>query len=112
MSSILDISSIYDSYSSLNGAGNTSSLESSLGTVNSSSDDEKLMEVCKDFETYFVQQVIEEAKKTLDDEEEDGEYMQYFGDTLTQSYAEAVTDSGDIGLAQQLYDSLKGTYSI
>ena len=40
-------------------------------------------------------------------EEDDGEYMQYFGDTLNQSYAEAITESGQVGLAKQLYDSMK-----
>lgn len=83
-----------------------------MKSTNSSSDDEKLMEVCKDFESYFVQKIIEESKKTLDNEDEQGEYMQYFSDTLNQEYADIVTDNGGIGLAQQLYDSLKGTYNI
>ncbi len=68
--------------------------------------------LCKDFESYFVQKIIEESKKTLDNEDEQGEYMQYFSDTLNQEYADIVTDNGGIGLAQQLYDSLKGTYNI
>ena len=111
MSSVLDISSMYNSYSSKL-SSSADSLESALKSTNSSSDDEKLMEVCKDFESYFVQKIIEESKKTLDNEDEQGEYMQYFSDTLNQEYADIVTDNGGIGLAQQLYDSLKGTYNI
>lgn len=112
MSSILDISSMYNSYSSKLSSVSTDSLEKTLSNTSSSSDDEELMDVCKDFESYFVQKIIEEAKKTLDNEDEKGEYMQYFSDTLNQEYANIITDNGGIGLAQQLYDSLKGTYNI
>lgn len=110
MSSILDISSMYNSYSSKLSSSSTASLEDSLKNTSDSSDDEKLMDVCKDFESYFVQKIIEEAKKTVDSEEDDGEYMQYFSDTLNQEYANIISENGGIGLAQQLYDSLKGTY--
>ena len=108
MSSVLDVSSIYNSYSSKLGSTSADSIES----TNSSTDSEKLMDVCKDFESYFVQKIIEESKKTLDNEDEQGEYMQYFSDTLNQEYSKIITDNGGTGLAQQLYDSLKGTYNI
>ena len=97
MSSVLGVSSIYNSYSSKLGSTSADSIESTLKSTNSSTDSEKLMDVCKDFESYFVQKIIEESKKTLDNEDEQGEY---------------ITDNGGTGLAQQLYDSLKGTYNI
>ena len=59
-----------------------------------------------------MQKMIKESKKTLDNEDEQGEYMQYFSDTLNQEYSKIITDNGGTGLAQQLYDSLKGTYNI
>ena len=112
MSSVLDVSSIYNSYSSKLGSTSADSIESTLKSTNSSTDSEKLMDVCKDFESYFEQKIIEESKKTLDNEDEQGEYMQYFSDTLNQEYSKIITDNGGTGLAQQLYDSLKGTYNI
>lgn len=112
MGSVLDISSMYNAYSSSISSSAADSLEKTLGNTNSSSDDEELMDVCKDFESYFVQKIIEKAKSTLDNEDEKGEYMQYFSDTLNQEYADIITNNGGIGLAQQLYDSLKGTYNI
>ena len=112
MSSILDISSLYDTYSYNLNSVSGSSLQNNLNSVGSSSDDEKLMEVCKDFESYFVKKMIEEAKKTLNNEDEQGEYMQYFSDTLNQTYADAIADSGSLGLANQLYESMKTTYNL
>lgn len=111
MSSILDISSIYDTYNNL-GSVSGSSLQNKLDSVNSKSDDDKLMEVCKDFESYFVQKIIEESKKTLENEDEQGEYMQYFSDMLNETYADAVVEDGGLGLAKQLYDSMKTQYSL
>ena len=71
------------------------------------------MNACKSFESYFVQKIIQQAEETVkSDDEEEGEYLKYFGDTLTQAYADAITDSGEIGLAQQLYDSMKQNYKI
>lgn len=112
MSSILDISSMYDSYASTLSSATGSSLKNSLESVNSDSDDEELMNACKSFESYFVQKIIDQAYKSVKGEEDEGEYMKYFGDTLTQSYADAIADSGEIGLAQQLYDSMKQNYKL
>ena len=41
-----------------------------------------------------------------------GEYMKYFGDILNEQYANIITDSGGVGLAQQLYDSMKDRYNL
>ena len=105
MSSVYDISSMYDSYKQSVQSATGSKAQSALNAVNSDSTDEELMDACKGFETYFVQKIIEQARKMV--KEDDGEYMQYFGDTLNQSYAEAITESGQVGLAKQLYDSMK-----
>ena len=114
MSSILDTSSLYHTYSQVAQSSNASLLQGTLGSVNGETSDEQLMEACKSFESYFVQQVLEETKKALvgKDEEEEGEYMQYFGDILTEQYANQITESGSIGLAKQLYESVKGTYNL
>ena len=84
-------------------------LSSSLGNIeNGTATDAELMEACKSFETYLVEQVIKHTKSAmLKDEDSEGEYMQYFGDMMTQSYAEMITEKGDLGIAQMLYESMK-----
>ena len=117
MASISGISSYYD-ISSMYGSGigvtsgvseKTEVLETSLNSVNlEKADDEELMEVCESFEAYFVEQVMKEAKKTvLSDEDEESEYLQYFGDILVQEYSTMISESGDLGIARNLYDSMK-----
>lgn len=92
-------------------SSNTSAnaLEDTLSNTDlSTATDDELMDVCKSFESYFVEQVLKEAKKTvLSDDEEEGEYMQYFGDILVQEYSDLLSDNGNLGIAQMLYDSMK-----
>ena len=84
-------------------------LSASLGNIeNGEATDAELMDACKEFETYLVEQVIKSTKSAmLEDEDSEGDYMKMFGDTLNQSYAEMITESGDLGIAQMLYESMK-----
>lgn len=114
MSSILDTSSLYSTYGQSVRTASTESLQGILGSVNESASDDELMDACKGFEAYFVQKIIEQAKNSIagEDEEEQGEYMQYFGDLLNEQYANMIAESGSTGLAQQLYDAMKTNYSL
>ena len=87
----------------------TEKLSSSLSNIEKgTATDEELMAACKEFETYLVEQVIKNTKSAmLDDEDGQGEYMKMFGDKLNQSYAEMITETADLGIAQMLYESMK-----
>ena len=84
----------------------TEQLEDSLTNV-SSSTDEELMGVCKNFESYFVEQVFKEMKKTVSTSEDENDYLKYFGEMLTEQYAESSTEGKGLGVAQMLYESMK-----
>lgn len=94
--------------SNLETANTTKKLESKLKDNNlDKMPDEELMEACKSFETYFVEQVIKAMRKTIPNNEEENDYMNYFGDMLYQKYSENITESGELGIAQMLYESMK-----
>lgn len=112
MSSILDISSMYDSYSQQISSVSSDTASQRIGGVTEESSDEELMEACKSFEAYFVQKMIEEAKKTLDNEDEQGEYTRMFADSMNEQLANTITESGQVGLAKQLYDNIKTQYNL
>lgn len=109
----IDTSSFYSSYFAQTAqntlsTSSTSSLESSLSSISEDTDDDTLLEACKSFETYLVEQVYKEMENSVKQEDEDeNEYLSYFGDTLIEEYAKATTESGSLGLAQKLYDSIK-----
>ena len=84
-------------------------LQSKLtGMKQDSATDEEMMEVCKEFESYLVEQVMKRMKDAMtDSEEEENEYLSYFGDMMYQEYAKTIAQNGELGLAQQLYESMK-----
>lgn len=70
--------------------------------------DEQMMDACKSFESYFVTQIIKQVKESVGKTEEDqGDYVNYFGDMLYEKYADSITESGSLGIAQQLYEAMK-----
>ena len=72
------------------------------------SSDEEIMEVCKEFEAYLVEKVFDRMKDAMtDSEEEESDYLSYFGDMMYQEYAKQIAENGELGLAQQLYESMK-----
>lgn len=109
------VSSVYSSYLTSQASDNkASSLQSRLENAGSSSDDDELMEACKEFEAYFVEQVfdamIETTKVFSDDDEEDGyasKMVDYFKDFAVQELCDQVTESDSLGLANTLYEQMK-----
>ena len=105
-------------------AGKTSATDKLQNTLEnkdySKSNDEELMNVCKEFESYFVEQVFKALEKMVPENEEESSssmssYMDYFGDMLTQEYASAATESNNgqgLGIAQMLYEQMKRNYGL
>lgn len=114
----MDISSIQamaNQYTTDNGS--TAKLENSLNADYANASSEELMNVCKEFETYFVEQLFKEMRKTIPKAESTSSstsYMkEYYEDSLYQEYAKAITEQGDgVGLAKTLYEQMKRNYNI
>ena len=102
-----------------NNANNTtaSKLENSLSTDYAKASDEELMEVCKQFEAYFLEQVMKGMESMIpkSDDDEDSSMTQtvdFFKDTMYQELASKSTETQGLGLAQTLYESMKREYKI
>ncbi|MGN0319135.1 MAG: hypothetical protein ACI4E1_14510 [Lachnospira sp.] len=101
----------------------------------SKASDEELMSVCKDFESYFVEQVLKSMQKMAqigDDDENSSLFnsmaminsesdagtstlSNYYGDEMISSFAEILTESqggSGLGIAQMLYEQMKRNYDI
>ena len=96
-------------YSSVIVQNKTSGLEGTLGSIDSTkATDDEMMKACKEFEQYMIEQVYKSMEKTImKADEEENEYETYFGDMRIQQYAKNMMDQGGVGLAQQLYESMK-----
>lgn len=107
----MSITDYYSDYYTQNTTGGvqSSELENKLGNLSvESTSDEELMEACKEFEAYLVEQVIKQVKESmLDSDEDESGYLKIFGDTMVQNIATTISDTESLGIAQSLYESMK-----
>ena len=94
----------------------TSKLESELKTDYSKSTDDELMDACKEFEAYFLEQMFKEMMKTIPESETTSSYSSnltdYYKDNMIQEIAGNSTEQNSLGLAQMLYEQMKRNYGL
>lgn len=113
----MDVSSLsayQDYYKQLAGNSAAASVANKLNSANpATSTDDELMAVCKEFESYLLEQVFKNMEKTatvFSDEDSDkagGQLVDYFKDVTIQEIAGMSTEQNSLGLAQMLYEQLK-----
>ena len=94
----------------------TDSLKNSVNGLSSSSSDEELMEVLKDFESYFIEQMIKQMKETFTDDDEESsmasQYTDTFMDYAIEDIADMLLDEVGGNMTQQLFEQMKRNYNI
>ncbi|NLL76629.1 MAG: hypothetical protein GX235_05220 [Clostridiales bacterium] len=109
------ISSAYTSYLSSQAA---SKLDTHIKTKDySQSSDEQLLAACKEFESYFMEQIYKEMQKTVDVFKEDDaspndSLVDFFKDNTIQELASISTEKEGLGLAQMLFEQMKRNYNL
>lgn len=77
----------------------------------STADDEKLMDACKQFESYFVEQMYKQMMATVPEDPLDSGtnsvLVDYYKDNLVKEYASKTTEQEGLGLARMLYEQMK-----
>ena len=81
------------------------------------SSDDELLAVCKEFESYFVEQVFKEMQKTVDvfsdgESNPNDSLVDFFKDNALQDLASTSTERDGLGLAQMLYEQMKRNYNM
>lgn len=101
-------------------SSSTSELEKTLGSGDlSNASNDELMQVCKDFESYFIEQMFKSMEKMIpkDEDEDESSSMSsmtdYYKEEMMSKYAEYASESDGgkgLGIAQTLYEQMKRTY--
>ena len=77
----------------------------------SSAEDAKLMDACKQFESYFVEQMYKQMMATVPEDPLDSgtnsTLVDYYKDNLVKEYASQTTEQDGLGLAKMLYEQMK-----
>lgn len=115
----MDIDSISSLYNDIyTNASNQSAdkLQNQLKSDYSQATDEELMDVCKQFEAYFLEQMFKEMVKTIPSSEESSgsasTMLDYYKDMMIQEVASASTEQNSLGLAQTLYEQMRRNYGL
>ncbi|MDR3091747.1 MAG: rod-binding protein [Clostridiales bacterium] len=85
------------------------SFEEALQTARTREDDAGLKEACFEFESYFIQTMFREMRKTIDDSHSllpKSNAENIFTDMLDEEYSKNLAKSGGIGLAKMLYSQI------
>jgi len=82
--------------------------QSQLDAAIAAKDKEALREACREFESYYVQQVYSEMRKTVPDGTltEKAPGRDIFQDMLFEEYAKETSKGQGVGIAQMLYKQL------
>lgn len=112
----MNINNYYNNTYAAAADSKANSLEDTLNSDLSKATDEELMNVCKDFEAYFVEQMLKAMQKMIPDYEETSastkQLQDYYKDEMVKSIAESSTENGGLGLAQTLYEQMKRNYNL
>ncbi|MBQ8280021.1 MAG: hypothetical protein IJZ23_09300 [Roseburia sp.] len=96
---------------------NADKVKNSLNNVSSKTSEDELLEVCKDFESYFIEEIIKEVKEnmTLEDEEGDSSLStltDFHMDSAIELISDQVLDQSGMSFTQQLYEQMKRNYGL
>ena len=117
----MDVSGITSMLNQTTAANNaatskTDSLKNSVNGLSSASTEEELKEVLRDFESYFMEQMIKKMKDTFTNEDEESSMASQYTDTFMDYAIEEVADQllDEIGgnMTQQLFEQMKRNYNI
>ncbi len=114
----MDIGNISDLHSNVYKTNNPSAskLESKLEGDFTKSTDAEMLDACKQFEAYFVEQMFKSMMATVPKNEDSSSYatnmMDYYTDEMTKKLAEDTAEGNSLGLAQTLYEQMKRNYDL
>lgn len=116
----MDISNIAAMYSDKYAVAANQSAQKLQDKINgkdySNATDQELLDACKEFEAYFLEQMFKEMMKTIPESETTSSYssnlIDYYKDNMIQEIAGNSTEQNSLGLAQMLYEQMKRNYGL
>lgn len=94
----------------------TQKLQNTVSADYNNATEKELMNACKEFEAYFLEQIFKGMEKTVmksgDEDSSTSNLVDYFKDNTIQELAAQSTESNSLGLAQMLFEQMKRNYGI
>lgn len=112
----ISIDNIANTYAS-NLHNTTNSLEDKLDKDFKTATEEELMDVCKEFEAYFTEQMFKAMQKMVPESSEEvssstKQLQDYYKEEMVKEFASQSVNGEGLGLAQILYEQMKHNYNL
>lgn len=109
------LNALYDTNNTMTSTS-ANKLEDTLNSDLSKATEDELMDVCKDFEAYFTEQMLKAMQKMIPESENVSsstrQLQDYYKEQMVQSLAEQSAQGEGLGIAQMLYEQMKRNYGL
>ena len=89
-------------------------VNNAVGSINENSTEEEMKQAIKDFESYFVEQILKNVKESLksDEDSANSQLTDFFMEQVGQDLADQMVDQVGNRMTQTLYEQMCRNYNI
>lgn len=100
--------------SNANSSAAASTVNNSIQGLDQNSSEEEMKQAIKDFESYFVEQILKNVQESLagDEDSSNSQMTEYFMGQVNEQIADKITDQVGDRLTQTLYEQMCRNYGI
>ena len=97
-----------------NNSASAGAVNNKIGNINENSSEEEMKQAIKDFESYFVEQILKNVRESLkdDDDSSNAQLTDFFMEQVGQDIADQMVDQTGERLTQTLYEQMCRNYNI
>lgn len=97
-----------------NSTASAGAVSSSISGISANSDEEEMKQAIKDFESYFVEQILKNVQESLksDEDSSNSQLTDYFMGTVSEQLADKIIDQTGNRLTQTLYEQMCRNYNL
>ncbi len=97
-----------------NSSASADRVNSSISGIGEGSSEEEMKQAIKDFESYFVEQILKNVQESLksDEDSTNSQLTDYFMGTVSEQLADKIIDQTGNRLTQTLYEQMCRNYNV
>ena len=97
-----------------NSSASAGAVNSAVNNINANSSEEEMKQAIKDFESYFVEQILKNVQESLKSEEDstNAQLTEFFMGQVGEQLADQIVDQVGNRMTQTLYEQMCRNYSI
>ena len=97
-----------------NNSASACAVNNKISSISENSSEEEMKQALKDFESYFVEQILKNVQESLKDDEDssNAQLTEFFMGQVGEQLADKIVDQSGNRLTQTLYEQMCRNYNI